>query len=137
MIITLALDTEFFACEMFRSLIERFFRSEISHTEVAAAQNLQPEQISTILGAIFIVALKSKTAYTRLNIFPELSGPTPLQVEKAHLMAAGLTEDLADSLLVIMCEGAESLLLSELSCSLPTRVDDSTIEPEKDEKGLN
>ena len=114
MIITLALDTEFFACEMFRSLIERFFRSEITHTEVAAAQNLQPEEISAILGAIFIVALKSKTAYTRLNIFSELSGSTPLQVEKAHLMAAGLTEDLADSLLVIMCEGAESLLLSEL-----------------------
>jgi hypothetical protein len=86
---------------------------------------------------IFIVALKSSTAYTRLNIFPELSGSTPLNVEKAHLMAAGLTEDLADSLLVIMCEGAESLLLSELYSSLPTRIDGSTIEPEKDDPGLN
>jgi hypothetical protein len=137
MLVTLALDTEFFADKMFQNLIERFFRSEITHTEVAAAQNLQPEQISAMLGAIFIVALKSKTAYTRLNIFPELSGSTPLNVEKAHLMAAGLTEDLADSLLVIMCEGAESLLLSEVSCSLPTRVDGSTIEPEKDDPGLN
>jgi len=137
MLVTLTLDTEFFADKMFRNLIERFFRCEITHTEVATNLNQQPEQISAMLGAIFIVALKSKTAYTRLNIFPELSGSTPLQVEKAHLMAAGLTEDLADSLLVIMYEGAESLLLSELSCSLNTRVDGSTIEPEKDDPGLN
>jgi hypothetical protein len=137
MIVTLALDTEFFADKMFRSLIERFFQSEITHTEVAAILNQQPEQISAILGAIFIVALRSTNPLTRLNIFPELSVRSPIDVEKAHLMAAGLTEDLADSLLVIMCEGAESLLLSELTSSLPTPVDGSTIEPEKDEKELN
>jgi hypothetical protein len=113
MIVTLALDTEFFADEMFRSLIERFFQSEITHIEVAAILNQQPEQISAILGAIFIVALRSTNPLTRLNIFPELSVRSPIDVEKAHLMAAGLTEDLADSLLVIMCEGAQSLLSRE------------------------
>jgi len=69
---------------MERSLIERFFQSEITHTEVAAILNQQPEQISAILGAIFIVALKSSNALTRLNIFPELSAVAPLDVEKAH-----------------------------------------------------
>jgi hypothetical protein len=71
-------------------LIERFFRQEMTHTEVAEALNQQPEQISAILGAIFIVALKSSNPLTRLNIFPELSSATPLDVEKAHLIAAGL-----------------------------------------------
>jgi hypothetical protein len=55
MLVTLALDTEFFASEMFRDLIERFFRSEITHTEVAANLNQQPEQISAMLGAIPIL----------------------------------------------------------------------------------
>jgi hypothetical protein len=81
-------------------LIERFFQSEMTHTEVAEALNQQPEQISAILGAIFIVALKSTNPLTRLNIFPELSSATPLDVEKAHLIAAGLPEDIADSLSV-------------------------------------
>ena len=81
MIVTLAFSSEFFADEMFRSLIEGFFRSEITHTEVAAALNQQPEQISAILGAIFIVALKSTNPLTRLNIFPELSSATPLDIE--------------------------------------------------------
>jgi hypothetical protein len=85
MLITLVFDTEFFADKMFRSLIERFFQSEITHTEVAARLNQQPEQISAILGAIFIVALKSSNSLTHLNIFPELSVATPLEVEKAHL----------------------------------------------------
>jgi len=100
MIVTLAFSSEFFADEMFRSLIERFFHSEMTHTEVAEALNQQPEQISAILGAIFIVALKSTNPLTRLNIFPELSSATPLDVEKAHLIAAGLPEDIADSLSV-------------------------------------
>jgi hypothetical protein len=43
MLITLVFDTEFFADKMFRSLIERFFQSEITHTEVAARLNQQPE----------------------------------------------------------------------------------------------
>jgi hypothetical protein len=106
MIVTLAFSSEFFADEMERSLIERFFRSEMTHTEVAEALNQQPEKISAILGAIFIVALKSSNPLTRLNIFPELSSATPLDVEKAHLIAAGLPEDIADSLLFIICEGA-------------------------------
>jgi hypothetical protein len=106
MIVTLALDTEFFADEMFRSLMERFFRKEMTHTEVAAALNQQPEQISAILGAIFIVGVKSTNPLTRLNIFPELSSATPLDVEKAHLIAAGLPEDIADSILFIINEGA-------------------------------
>ncbi len=114
MIVTLAFSSEFFADEMFRSLIERFFRSEITHTEVAEALNQQPEQISAILGAIFIVALKSTNSLTRLNIFPELSSITPLDVEKAHLIAAGLPEDIADSILCIMCEGAVPTLRCEL-----------------------
>jgi hypothetical protein len=114
MIITLAFSTEFFACEMFRDLIERFFRSEITHSELAADFNLPPEQISAILGAIFIVALRSSNPLTRLNIFPELSCTTPLQVEKAHLIAAGLPEDIADSILCIIREGAVPTLRCEL-----------------------
>jgi hypothetical protein len=106
MIVTLAFSSEFFADEMFRSLIERFFREEITHIEVAEALNQQPEQISAILGAIFIVALKSTNPLTRLNIFPELSSVTRLDVEKAHLIAAGLPEDIADSILFIIDEGA-------------------------------
>jgi hypothetical protein len=114
MIVTLAFSSEFFADEMFRSLIERFFRSEITHTEVAEALNQQPEQISAILGAIFIMALKSKNSLTRLNIFPELSSVTRLDIEKAHLIAAGLPEDIADSILFIIDEGALPVLRSEL-----------------------
>jgi hypothetical protein len=114
MIVTLAFSSEEFADEMFRSLIERFFRSEITHTEVAEALNQQPEQISAILGAIFIVALKSTNPLTRLNIFPELSSVTPLDVEKAHLIAAGLPEDIADSILFIIDEGALPTLRCEL-----------------------
>jgi hypothetical protein len=114
MIVTLAFSSEFFADEMERSLIERFFRSEITHSEVAAALKQQPEQISAILGAIFIVALKSTNPLTRLNIFPELSSATPLDVEKAHLIAAGLPEDIADSILSIICSGA----IPELRCEL-------------------
>ena len=59
-----------------------------------------------MLGAIFIVALKSTNPLSRLNIFPELSSATPLDVEKAHLIAAGLPEDIADSVLFIINEGA-------------------------------
>jgi len=114
MIVTLAFSSEFFADEMFRSLIERFFREEITHIEVAEALNQQPEQISAILGAIFIVALKSTNPLTRLNIFPELSSVTRLDVEKAHLIAAGLPEDIADSILFIIDEGALSVLRCEL-----------------------
>ena len=114
MIVTLAFSSEFFADEMERSLIERFFRSEITHSEVAAALKQQPEQISAILGAIFIVGLKSTNPLTRLNIFPELSSATPLDVEKAHLIAAGLPEDIADSILSIICSGA----IPELRCEL-------------------
>jgi hypothetical protein len=114
MIITLAFSTEFFACEMFRDLIERFFRSEITHTEVAADLNLPPEQISAILGAIFIVAVKSSNPLTRLNTFPELNCATPLQVEKAHLIAAGFPEDIVDSILCIIREGAVPTLRCEL-----------------------
>jgi hypothetical protein len=114
MIVTLAFSSEFFADEMERSLIERFFRSEITHSEVAAALKQQPEQISAILGAIFQVALKSTNPLTRLNIFPELSSATPLEVEKAHLIAAGLPEDIADSILSIICSGA----IPELRCEL-------------------
>lgn len=114
MLVTLAFSSEFFADEMFRSLIERFFRSEITHTEVAAALNQQPEQISAILGAIFIVALNSTNPLTHLNIFPELTGTTPLDIEKAHLIAAGLPEDIADSILSIICEGAIPVLRGEL-----------------------
>jgi hypothetical protein len=118
MIVTLAFSSEFFADEMFRSLIERFFRSEITHTEVAEALNQQPEQISAILGAIFIVALKSTNPLTRLNIFPELSSATPLDVEKAHLIAAGLPEDIADSILSIINEGALPALRYEMESAL-------------------
>jgi hypothetical protein len=114
MIVTLAFSSEFFADEMERSLIERFFRSEITHTEVAAALKQQPEQISAILGAIFRVALKSSNPLTRLNIFPELSGATSLDIEKAHLIAAGLPEDIADSILSIICSGAIPELRWEL-----------------------
>jgi hypothetical protein len=114
MIVTLAFSSEFFADEMERSLIERFFRSEMTHTEVAEALNQQPEQISAILGAIFIVAVKSTNPLSRLNIFPELSSATPLDVEKAHLIAAGLPEDIADSILSIICSGA----IRELRCEL-------------------
>ena len=114
MIVTLAFSSEFFADEMFRSLIEGFFRSEITHTEVAAALNQQPEQISAILGAIFIVGVKSTNPLTRLNIFPELSSATPLDVEKAHLIAAGLPEDIADSILFIINEGALPALRCEM-----------------------
>jgi hypothetical protein len=39
MIVTLAFSSEFFADEMFRSLMERFFRKEMTHTEVAEAFN--------------------------------------------------------------------------------------------------
>jgi hypothetical protein len=84
MLVTLAFDTEFFTDKMFRDLIESFFRCEITHIEVAAILNQQPEQISAILGAIFIVALKSSNSLIHLNIFPELSVATPLNVEKAH-----------------------------------------------------
>jgi intein-encoded DNA endonuclease-like protein len=87
---------------MFRTLIERFFRSEITHTEVVKTLNQQPEQISAILGAIFIVALKSTNQLIRLNIFSELSSATPLDVEKAYLIAAGLSEDITDSILFII-----------------------------------
>ena len=114
MIVTLAFSSEFFADEMFRSLIERFFRSEITHTEVAAILNQQPEQISAILGAIFIVALNSSNPLTRLKIFPELTGTTPLDIEKAHLIAAGLPEDIADSILFIINEGALPALRYEM-----------------------
>jgi hypothetical protein len=119
MIVTLAFSSEFFADEMFRSLMERFFRKEMTHTEVAEAFNQQPEQISAILGAIFIVGLKSTNPLTRLNIFPELSSATPLDVEKAHLIAAGLPEDIADSILSIICSGA----IPELRCELETAGD--------------
>jgi hypothetical protein len=118
MIVTLAFSSEFFADEMFRSLIERFFRSEMTHTEVAEALNQQPEQISAILGAIFIVALKSTNPLTRLNIFPELSSVTPLDVEKAHLIAAGLPEDITDSILSIINEGALPALRCEMESAL-------------------
>jgi hypothetical protein len=118
MLITLALDTEFFADKMFRNLIERFFQSEIRHTEVAEVLNLPPEQISAMLGAIFIVALKSTNPLTRLNIFPELSSATPLDVEKAHLIAAGLPEDIADSVLSIINEGALPALRYEMEFTL-------------------
>jgi hypothetical protein len=118
MIVTLAFSSEFFADEMERSLIERFFLQEMTHTEVAEALNHQPEQISAILGAIFIVALKSSNPLTRLNIFPELSSTTPLDVEKAHLIAAGLPEDIADSILFIINEGAFPALRFELESTL-------------------
>jgi hypothetical protein len=87
----------------------------MTHTDVAAILNQQPEQISAVLGAIFIVALKQQNALTRLNIFPELSAASPLDVEKAHLIAAGLPKDVADSLLVIMWEEAVSMLRVSLN----------------------
>jgi hypothetical protein len=110
MIITLAFDTEFLADEIFRSLIERFFQSEITHTDIANQLNQQPEQISAILGAIFIVALKQQNSFTHLNIFPQLTTAIPLSVEKAHLMAAGLPEDLAKKLLTILGQGRQRSL---------------------------
>ena len=113
MIITLAFDTEFLADEIFRSLIERFFQSEITHIDIANQLNQQPEQISAILGAIFIVALKQQNSFTRLNIFPQLTTAIPLSVEKAHLIAAGLPEDLAEKLLTILCQGRQQSLCIE------------------------
>jgi hypothetical protein len=124
MIITLAFDTEFLADEMFRSLIERFFQSEITHTDIANQLNQQPEQISAMLGAIFIVALKQQNSFTRLNIFPQLTTGIPLSVEKAHLMAAGLPEDLAEKLLTILCQGRQRSLYIE-SCYKPSSAQSS------------
>ena len=122
MIITLAFDTEFLADEMFRSLIERFFQSEITHTDIANQVNQQPEQISAILGAIFIVALKQQNSFTHLNIFPQLTTGIPLSVEKAHLMAAGLPEDLAEKLLTILAQGRQrSLYIKRKVPSAPRR----------------
>jgi len=121
MIITLAFDTEFLADEMFRSLIERFFQSEITHTDIANQVNQQPEQISAMLGAIFIVALKQQNSFTRLNIFPQLTTGIPLSVEKAHLMAAGLPEDLTEKLLTILGQGRQRSLYMRKVPSAPRR----------------
>lgn len=122
MLITLALDTQFFADQTFRQLIERFLQSEITHTEVANSLNQKPADISAILGAVFIVALKAENSLTRLSIFPELSAASSLDIEKAHLMTAGIPEDIADSLLVIMYESPLSGLRSELSASAQNQV---------------
>jgi hypothetical protein len=74
-----------------------------------------------MLGAIFIVALKQQNSFTRLNIFPQLTTGIPLSVEKAHLMAAGLPEDLAEKLLTILAQGRQRSLYMRKVPSAPRR----------------
>jgi hypothetical protein len=57
--------------------------------------------------------------------------------KKRIALAAGLLEDIADSFLVIMCSGAESMLRREIESEVQIRVDASELELEQDDPGLN
>ena len=122
MIVTLAFDTKFFADKHFQSLMERFFLGELTHTQVAKQLKQKPEEISALLGSIFVVALKTQNSLLRLNIFPELtqSDSTPFDIEQSHFQAGGLPEDIATELLVLLTTpGGSSALRDELQAEVP------------------
>jgi hypothetical protein len=107
MIITLTLDSCFFEYGVLRETMEKFFSGEITHRQAASALKRTPEEVSMILGALFVIgnSPKADRPKVELKTFPGLSMTNPYHLPKAHFLAGHLPEDMVNDMLEVLSEG--------------------------------